>query len=80
MFLIRRLAQNTLAERVKTLEFEGSVDTLDTYVYKNDYDLGDIVKVVNEYGIEAQAQIVSIIESEDNEDGYIVEPTFEYMR
>lgn len=80
LLLIRRLAQNTLAERVKTQEFEGSVDTLDTYVYKNDYDLGDIVKVVNEYGIEAQAQIVSIIESEDNEDGYIVEPTFEYMR
>jgi hypothetical protein len=79
LLLIRRIAQNTLAERVKTQTFEGNVDTIDTYIYKQDYDLGDVVRVINEYGIEAQAQITAIIESEDNEDGLVIEPTFEYI-
>lgn len=70
---------NGLAERRKTQEFTGEVDTIDTYEYKADYDLGDIVKVVNEYGIEAEAQISEVWESEDSESGYTVEPKFEYF-
>ena len=78
LLLIRILGENALAERVKTQEFSGAVDTSVSYVYKTDFDLGDTVKVINEYGIEAEAQITEILESEDNEDGYNVEPTFEF--
>jgi hypothetical protein len=70
---------NALAERVKTQEFSGEVDTLDTYGYKIDYDLGDVVKVINEYGVEAAAQITEIWETDDNENGYVIEPKFEYL-
>lgn len=77
--LLRTLGLNTLAERVKTQEFTGSVDIIDTYQYKIDYDLGDIVKVVNEYGIGANARITEVMESDDSDDGYQIEPKFEYI-
>ena len=78
LLLIRAVGQNALAERTRTQEFSGDVDTLDSYEYKVDYDNGDFVKVKNEYGIEAIAQITEILEAEDNENGYTVEPKFEY--
>lgn len=78
LLLIRILGENALAERVKTQEFSGAVDTSVSYVYKTDYDLGDTVRAKNEYGIEAEAQITEVVESDDNEDGYTVEPTFEF--
>lgn len=79
LLLIRALGHNALAEHMRTKAFEGAVDTIDTYEYKTDYDIGDIVKVKNEYGIEAEARIVEIMESDDSEDGYAVEPVFEYI-
>ncbi len=79
LLLIRNLGKNALAEHNKTQEFTGEVDTIDTYEYKKDYDLGDIVKVKNEYGIEADARVVEIMESDDSDDGHVVEPVFEYI-
>lgn len=79
LLLIKAVAASTLAERIKTQEFTGSVDTIDTYEYKADYDLGDTVKVINEYGISAAAQITEVLESDDNENGYEIEPKFEFI-
>lgn len=78
LLLIRSLGRNALAANVETQSFNGEVDTIDTYEYKEDYDLGDTVKVINEYGVEAEAQITEIMESDDTDNGYAVEPTFEY--
>ena len=77
--MIRAIGENTLAEQVRTQSFEGDVDTIDTYEYKTDYDLGDIVKVKNEYEIEAEAQITEVMESDDAESGYAIEPKYEYL-
>lgn len=79
LLLIRAQGDTALAEHTDTTEFSGNVDTLDTYEYKTDYNIGDIVKAVNEHGIEAEARITEIMESDDNEDGYVVEPTFEFL-
>ena len=76
--LIRSLGRNALASNVETQSFSGDVDTIDTYEYKKDYNLGDTVKVINEYGIEAEAQIIEVMESDDTDNGYSVEPKFEY--
>lgn len=78
MLIIQRLGRFALAEHTKKQSMSGTVDTVDTYVYKQDYDLGDVVKVINEYGISAEAQIIEIMESDDNENGYVIEPKFEY--
>jgi hypothetical protein len=79
LLLIRAIGENALAAQVMTQSFVGDVDTIDTYEYKVDYNLGDIVKVINEYGIEAEARITEIMESEDAENGYSIEPKFEYL-
>lgn len=65
-----KIAENTFVE-----SYSGEVETTLTYVYKEDYDLGDIVETVNEYDMEAAPRIIEIIESE-NENGYRVVPTF----
>ena len=66
-----------LAEQAVTTSFEGEVDT-EFYKYKVDYDLGDIITIKNEYGIMANARITEVIETWD-EEGYTVEPKFEYF-
>lgn len=79
LLLIRALGQDALAEHKATQSFVGSADTIDTYEYKADYDLGDTVRAANEYGITGNAQITEVMESDDNEDGLVIEPTFEYL-
>lgn len=78
LLLIRALGDSALAGHSKTQTFGGEIDTTDTYIIKKDYDIGDIVKVKDRYGNEADARIVEIMESEDNEDGRVIEPIFEY--
>lgn len=65
-----------LAEVAQTIQFTGEVDTDVLYTYKEDFNLGDIVTVYNEYGIKSAPRITEIVESED-ENGYKVLPTFE---
>lgn len=56
--------------------FTGEVVVGINYTYKQDYDLGSIVSIVNEYGISIKVRISEIIESQDD-NGYSMEPTFE---
>lgn len=67
--------EEKLAEHSVTEGFEGNVEPSGTYKYKTDWNLGDIVQVVNEYGIAGNPRIVEIIESED-ENGHSIIPTF----
>lgn len=63
-----------LAEQTDTQNFEG--ETVDyTYKYGEDYFLGDVVEVVNEYGMQASTRVIEVIESE-NESGIYTIPTF----
>ena len=79
--LIGELGKNKLYERVKSETFGGEVDTVNTYEFGNgkDYYLGDIVQVVNEYGISAPAMITGVQEVEDLDEGHTFTPTFEYF-
>lgn len=56
-------------------DIEGEIETLSNYQFGVDYFLGDIVEVVNEYGIETTPRIIEVIESED-ESGTSTIPTF----
>ena len=57
--------------------YSGGVNYQNPYSYGSDYFMGDLVQVVNEYGIGASPRITETIESED-ENGYSLIPTFEY--
>lgn len=76
--IIRRLGTEALGDYTDSKDFSGTVDSVNTYTYKTDYDLGDIVLVKNRFGIAAPARIAEVMESEDVEDGYQIEPMFEY--
>ena len=56
--------------------FEGEVEASVNYTYKEDYFLGDIIQIENEFGIKAAPRIVEIIECMD-ENGYSMTPTFD---
>lgn len=70
--------QEKLAEHKALVAFEGSIQPTQSFTYKEDYFLGDIVSIENHYGISVEARIVEIIEV-DNENGYSIEPKFEYL-
>lgn len=65
-----------LDEYTALTTFEGSVEPYNSFVYKEDYNLGDIVQIENEYGKRATTRITEIITCHD-ESGYSLIPTFE---
>lgn len=75
MRMLSNYGQSTLNLRAFTETFEGDVVPNGNYVLNKDYFLGDIVQVINAYGIAAAPRIIEIIDSED-EGGRTVIPTF----
>ena len=69
--------KETLKENQATESFTGEVNYTEPYKYGRDYFLGDVVQVINEYGITATPTITETIEADD-ENGYSLIPTFEY--
>ena len=57
--------------------FEGTAIPEMQYAYKEDYNLGDLVRIRTDYGISAEARITEVIEVSD-ENGYSIEPKLEY--
>lgn len=52
------LAQNTIFK-----SFEGEIETQQLYRYGEDFDIGDIVQITNEYGLESKVRITEIVRS-----------------
>lgn len=69
-------ASETIDNSKETVSFEGEVLDTSSYTYGVDYNLGDIVQVETEYGIQAAARVTEITEVED-ESGYQLRPTLE---
>lgn len=67
-----------LAETQATEAFSGEVDTVNTFTLYEDYDVGDIVTVENEYGIRVDTRIAEVTEYWDA-NGYSTDCTFEGM-
>lgn len=72
--LLERGAQN-LAENVITESIEGEIEPNYTYQLNRDYFLGDIVEVINAYGVSMSPRIIEVIECNDT-NGYTCVPTF----
>lgn len=56
--------------------FSGVVEPDVNYTYKQDYYLGDIIQIENEFGITAAPRIIEVMECEDDS-GYSLTPTFD---
>ena len=65
-----------IAEHQITQAFDGEIDTANNFILDQDYTLGDIVTVENEYRIRKNVRVSAIMETWDNQ-GYTAIPTFE---
>lgn len=72
---LEKKGRDDLREHELTVAFEGEMDTVHMYKYGEDFFMGDIVQVVNEYGQEGEAYISELIVCQD-ETGLSLYPTF----
>lgn len=64
-----------LAEYVEVISFEGEIEAKIQFLYGVDFFVGDIVQLINEYGMEATVRVSELILAHDPEgESYI--PTF----
>lgn len=73
--LLEQKGSEELAKNVSIQTFEGQVDATRMYKYGEDFFMGDLVEVLDEYGHEARSQVLEIIFAEDNS-GIRIYPTF----
>ncbi|MBR1556071.1 MAG: siphovirus ReqiPepy6 Gp37-like family protein [Oscillospiraceae bacterium] len=73
--ILKQRAEENLRKAKETKEFSGEILNTDMYQFGVDYNLGDKVSIINEYGIQGTAVVSEITEVDDAE-GYRLIPTF----
>lgn len=69
-------AANTAMDKMKiTKSFSGEVDPYRQFIYRRDFELGDICTIQDAYGHSGKVRVCEIMHSED-ESGYFMTPTF----
>lgn len=53
-----------MEENTRVTAFDGQMETTRLYIYGEDFFMGDIVQISNEYGIEAKVRVVELIRSQ----------------
>lgn len=76
--LLTQRGDEELTEHKIIKTFDGQVETSQMYKYGEDFYMGDIVQLENEYGMKSKARIVEFIHSE-NANGIEEYPTFEIV-
>lgn len=76
--LLKNRGKSNLTDYTMVSTFEGEVESRNSFIYKQDYYLGDIVQIENEYNFKGTARITEVVTSQD-EDGYSIYPTFEML-
>lgn len=71
---LQAAGQDAIDERKITRSFSGEILNYNAYKYGVDYNLGDKVSIINEYGVRGNATITEITEVEDGT-GYKLVPT-----
>lgn len=70
--------EEKLAEWKTTKIFEGELDTTNMFVYKEDFDMGDLVQLRSGLGVERLARITEIIFSQNTSEETVY-PTFKII-
>lgn len=74
--LLQQRGNESLVENSVIVSFEGEAEMTTMYKYGEDFFIGDIVQIANEYGHEGKARVIELVMSED-ESGTSAYPTFE---
>lgn len=75
---LRSKGEENLLSYEEFVSFEGQVEAFNSFIYKRDYNLGDVVQIENEYGKIGTTRITEVVTSID-ENGYSIYPTFEMI-
>lgn len=70
---------DSLSEYKEVVSFEGEVEATRMFKYGEDFFIGDIVQIANEYGHEGQACISEFVMSQ-SESGISMYPTFKTIQ
>ena len=62
---LEQRGSEVLSEHSFSTSFDGELDSATTYKYGEDFFLGDLVQIINEYGIEAKTRVIEMIYSQD---------------
>lgn len=73
--LLKDKGQSELDKNIYTQTYEGEAETARGYKYPDDFDVGDIVEIINEWEISSEVLISEVVMSVSN-DGVNVTPTF----
>lgn len=76
--LLKQRGDEKLAENKEIKSFEGQAETTMLYRYGEDFTIGDIVQVENEFGFTERVRVAEFIQSID-ESGRSAYPTFEIV-
>lgn len=78
--LLIRMGKEKLTEKKRKEEFEGEVDyTTSMFKYGKHYKIGDIVRIINTFGLKAETRVTEYTYSDDVSDGLKCHPTFEMV-
>lgn len=77
--LLKQKGIDALIENVATEVFESEIDGTTTFMYGEDFFVGDIVQIVNEYGQEGRVYISEFVMSHDTS-GETMYPTFKAIQ
>jgi len=72
---LEQRGKEKLAECEYEKMFEGEAETNIMFKYGTDFNMGDILQVSNEYGLETKVRVLEYVRSQ-SEDGFNVYPTF----
>ena len=75
---LQQRGKENLAKNILIKTFDGEFETQKMFSYRKDFNMGDIVQVVSEYGRETRSQIMEMIISQDLS-GYTTYPTFKIL-
>lgn len=64
--ILQEAGAEALADCRKIENFEGEIESGTNFIFGKDYFLGDVVEVINRYGIHGTPRITGVIESVDN--------------
>lgn len=76
--LVTRGTEDMAANYPFVRQFDANINVLNSFKYRKDFFIGDIVQIENEYGIKGTAQIIEMTYSE-NPGGFNWVPTLDYL-
>lgn len=76
--LLDQRGSEELSKNIYTKVFTGEIEATKTFVYDRDFFKGDIVQIVNEYGMESKVRVTEVVRVQDT-NGYSMYPTFQVV-